>query len=194
MFVNLFLTYCRPVCGLIGHELSASQDTDTPKVSSTMSELVYIPLKETHPPVTHWMSWQCQIDRKVSKCLLPIFAFFGLQAGDNPHTSFNSAFYAILFCIIMYFSRRVLYCTPGTNRYCNTVGSELFPETGLERWSGTSESQKGALFWVFYLWVPFLLDLTFVCIFQVTDVYFPSVYWSQRVPVGPINNLFLKVQ
>lgn len=124
MFVNLFLTYCRPVCGLIGHELSASQDTDTPKVNSTMSELVYIPLKETHPPVTHWMSWQCQIDRKVSKCLLPIFAFFGLQAGDNPHTSFNSVFYAILFCTIMYLSRRVLYCTPGTNRCCNTVGSE----------------------------------------------------------------------
>ena len=40
------------------------------------------------------------IDIKVSKCLLSIFALTGLQAGDNnSHTSFNSAFYAILFCV-----------------------------------------------------------------------------------------------
>lgn len=125
MFVNLFLIYCRPMCGLTGHESSASQDTDTLKVNSTILELVYIPFKETCPPVTHWMSLQCRIDIKVSKCLLSIFALTGLQAGDNnSHTSFNSAFYAILFCVQKHNSRRILYCTLGTKRCCNTIGSE----------------------------------------------------------------------
>ena len=52
-------------------------------------------------------------------------------------------------------------------------------------------SERFSICGFLYFWNYFLL---LVCIFQVTDIYFPSVYWSQRVLVGPINNLFLKIQ